>query len=76
MARSGGPPIPHTPLNPSFDEDETSEDDNDSDELRQNDVAPTLLHRFRHNKSILALAIANKYIYAATQGGEILVLHT
>jgi len=32
-----------------------------------------ILHRFRHDKSILVLTIAGGLIYAGTQGGEILV---
>src|SRR5438067_9862957 len=34
---------------------------------------PTLFHRVRHDKSILALVVSDKYIFAGTQGGEILV---
>lgn len=34
---------------------------------------PQILHRFRHDKSILVLVIAGGLIYAGTQGGEILV---
>ncbi|KAI9690909.1 MAG: hypothetical protein M1822_008529 [Bathelium mastoideum] len=32
-----------------------------------------LLHRMKHDKSILALAVSSEYIFAGTQGGEILV---
>ncbi|KAF2679679.1 glutathione degradosome [Lentithecium fluviatile CBS 122367] len=35
--------------------------------------APVLSHRMKHDKSILALAVSNQYIFAGTQGGEILV---
>ncbi|KAJ9667299.1 hypothetical protein H2201_002500 [Coniosporium apollinis] len=35
--------------------------------------APVLTHRMRHDKSILALVISAEYIFAGTQGGEILV---
>ena len=34
---------------------------------------PSILHRFRHDKSILVLTIAGGLVYAGTQGGEILV---
>ncbi|KAF1970049.1 glutathione degradosome [Bimuria novae-zelandiae CBS 107.79] len=34
---------------------------------------PTLVHRMKHDKSILALAVSSQYIFAGTQGGEILV---
>ncbi len=36
-------------------------------------VAPTLFHRFKHDKTILALAVSEKDIFAGTEGGEILV---
>lgn len=34
---------------------------------------PALSHRMKHDKSILALAVSEHYIFAGTQGGEILV---
>ncbi|KAF2009706.1 glutathione degradosome [Aaosphaeria arxii CBS 175.79] len=34
---------------------------------------PSLSHRMKHDKSILALALSASYIFAGTQGGEILV---
>jgi len=34
---------------------------------------PLLAHRMKHDKSILALAVSSQYIFAGTQGGEILV---
>lgn len=34
---------------------------------------PVLSHRMKHDKSILALAVSTEYIFAGTQGGEILV---
>jgi di- and tripeptidase len=45
---------------------------------RQHDVpaaagAPALSHRMKHDKSILALAISGQFLFAGTQGGEILV---
>ena len=36
-------------------------------------AAPTLSHRLKHDKSILALVVAAERIYAGTQKGEILV---
>ncbi|WPG98705.1 Hypothetical protein R9X50_00149900 [Acrodontium crateriforme] len=34
---------------------------------------PILSHRLRHSSSILAVVLSNDYLYAGTQGGEILV---
>jgi hypothetical protein len=34
---------------------------------------PMLAHRMKHDKSILALVVSSQYIFAGTQGGEILV---
>lgn len=34
---------------------------------------PALSHRMKHDKSILALAVSSHFIFAGTQGGEILV---
>ncbi|KAL5117333.1 hypothetical protein ACEQ8H_004778 [Pleosporales sp. CAS-2024a] len=34
---------------------------------------PVLAHRMKHDKSILALVVSSQYIWAGTQGGEILV---
>ncbi|KAH3967067.1 hypothetical protein HBH70_123320 [Parastagonospora nodorum] len=34
---------------------------------------PMLAHRMKHDKSILALVVSSQYIWAGTQGGEILV---
>ena len=34
---------------------------------------PSLVHRMKHDKSILALAVSSQHIFAGTQGGEILV---
>jgi di- and tripeptidase len=34
---------------------------------------PALAHRMKHDKSILALAVSSRNIFAGTQGGEILV---
>ncbi|KAF2825480.1 beta-Ala-His dipeptidase [Ophiobolus disseminans] len=36
-------------------------------------IVPGLAHRMKHDKSILALAVSSQYIFAGTQGGEILV---
>ncbi|KAI9702929.1 MAG: hypothetical protein M1836_008143 [Candelina mexicana] len=41
--------------------------------LRTNGVTPTLFHRVRHDKTILALAVSGQHIFAGTEGGEILV---
>ena len=38
-----------------------------------NSKTPALTHRMKHDKSILALAVSSQYIFAGTQGGEILV---
>lgn len=34
---------------------------------------PVVSHRMKHDKSILALVVSSQYIFAGTQGGEILV---
>ncbi|KAF2821913.1 hypothetical protein CC86DRAFT_470020 [Ophiobolus disseminans] len=34
---------------------------------------PVLAHRMKHDKSILALAVSAQFLFAGTQGGEILV---
>ncbi|KAK8233372.1 hypothetical protein IWZ00DRAFT_52692 [Phyllosticta capitalensis] len=39
----------------------------------QQPIVPNLFHRMRHDKSILALAVSAQYIFAGTEGGEILV---
>ncbi|KAF9697506.1 hypothetical protein EKO04_004354 [Ascochyta lentis] len=57
-----GPPSSH----------ETSSSDLDSRD-RRDSRAPALSHRMKHDKSILALAVSQQYIFAGTQGGEILV---
>jgi di- and tripeptidase len=38
-----------------------------------NHSSPILSHRMKHDKSILALTVSDDYIFAGTQGGEILV---
>lgn len=57
------------------DEDNDSSDDGLAAPItgKSDDGSPILVHRFRHDKSILALAITSEVIYAGTQGGEILV---
>ncbi|KAF2744747.1 beta-Ala-His dipeptidase [Sporormia fimetaria CBS 119925] len=45
----------------------------DVPEKPSSSTTPALLHQIKHDKSILALAISSTYIYAGTQGGEILV---
>ena len=37
---------------------------------------PTLFHKVKNQKSILALVVSDSKIYAGTQGGEILVSYT
>jgi di- and tripeptidase len=37
--------------------------------------SPILAHSLRHDKSILALAVSSSSIFAAFEGGEILVLN-
>jgi hypothetical protein len=39
-------------------------------------MTPVLSHRLKHDKSILALVVSANCIFAGTEGGEILVLHT
>lgn len=39
----------------------------------QESRAPGLLHRFRHNASILCLTACDERVFAGTQAGEILV---
>jgi hypothetical protein len=34
---------------------------------------PTLAHSLKHDKSILSIAVSSKFVYAGTEGGEILV---
>lgn len=36
-------------------------------------MTPTLSHKLKHNKSILAIAVSGNSLYAGTEGGEILV---
>lgn len=37
------------------------------------DEKPTLVHRFHHNRSILCLVVTEEYVYAGSQGGDLLV---
>ena len=68
------------------DGDSTDTDHGDSDKTRQfNDTksqlsgkptrtsSPTLFHKVKNHKSILALVVSDSRIYAGTQGGELLV---
>jgi hypothetical protein len=44
--------------------------------LRNADImeaGPTLLHRVKHERSVLSLAVSSKYVFAGSQTGEILV---
>lgn len=38
-----------------------------------NDTQPSLFHKIKNQKSILALALSDSRIYAGTQGGDLLV---
>ena len=38
------------------------------------DGGPRLLHRVKHDRSILSLAVSDNYVYAGSQSGDILVL--
>lgn len=44
-----------------------------ADDALRDGRTPALSHRMKHDKSILALAVSEHYIFAGTQGGEILV---
>lgn len=39
-------------------------------------MTPSLSHRLKHDKSILALVVSANCIFAGTEGGEILVIDT
>lgn len=39
----------------------------------QHHRVPELMHRFRHDQSILCIAVTSSYIFAGTQSGDILV---
>lgn len=53
---------------------DTIMDTNGADQAPPNpNRTPALSHRMKHDKSILALAVSAQYIFAGTQGGEILV---
>lgn len=44
--------------------------------LRNADImeaGPTLLHRVKHERSVLSLAVSSKYVFAGSQTGEILI---
>ena len=43
------------------------------DGTKNEGVTPTLSHKLKHNKSILALAVSSDTLFAGTEGGEILV---
>jgi di- and tripeptidase len=36
-------------------------------------IQPSLFHKIKNQKSILALAVSDSHIYAGTQGGDLLV---
>jgi di- and tripeptidase len=49
------------------------ENEDDVDAVAERPLTPSLSHRLKHDKSILALAVSSKCIFAGTEGGEILV---
>ena len=70
-------------LNHHYDGDETTDEgpsiakqdllqNGHSQQAHENDP-PTLVHKLKSRKSVLALAVSNSRIYAGTQAGEILV---
>jgi hypothetical protein len=44
-----------------------------SDGASDTAMTPVLSHKLKHNKSILALAFSADFLFAGTEGGEILV---
>lgn len=55
------------------DEDEENYADRTDTEVPQSKDRPELAHHLQNDSSILALAVGDKYIYAGTQDGEIVV---
>lgn len=75
------------PLQASFnnndDQVQTDADRGDSDtvigkngKVGKSGPEPTLFHKVKNQKSILALAVSGSRLYAGTQGGELLVRQT
>ena len=62
---------PDTPE--ELDPNGAAEDEALSSGTSEDAAAPSLVHRFRHDKSILCLTTGEQCIYAGTQGGDILV---
>lgn len=67
-------------LNSSDDQVQTDADHGDSDaaivkngKAGKSGPEPTLFHKIKNQKSILALAVSDSRLYAGTQGGELLV---
>ena len=58
---------------PSSHERSTSDTNGVGQGVPRDNRTPALSHRMKHDKSILALAVSSQYIFAGTQGGEILV---
>lgn len=55
-------------------QDDTTAETNGGEKLESRPkTGPVLAHRMKHDKSILALVVSSRYIFAGTQGGEILV---
>ncbi|KIW04317.1 hypothetical protein, variant [Verruconis gallopava] len=48
---------------------------NSDDSAGEHPAAPVLAHKFKHNKSILALAVSKDSIFGGTEEGEILVFN-
>jgi di- and tripeptidase len=59
------------PLSPRYDSVTDSSNGNGVEKAASR--TPVLAHRMKHDKSILALVVSAEYIFAGTQGGEILV---
>jgi di- and tripeptidase len=58
---------------PSHEKSTSSSNGNGNSNGARDNRTPALSHRMKHDKSILALAVSEHYIFAGTQGGEILV---
>ncbi|KAI8931812.1 hypothetical protein NX059_011449 [Plenodomus lindquistii] len=61
------------PLAAPLQHDAVSYSDSEDTTAAKAKGTPALSHRMKHDKSILALAVSSQYIFAGTQGGELLV---
>jgi hypothetical protein len=68
-----GTPKGHFGARLTLHEDSTGDTHGAEKPVPRADGTPALSHRMKHDKSILALAVSPQYIFAGTQGGEILV---